>query len=134
MEAALPQGADWRTKVIAALRIAEGLLRPWHHWTRCAVARDAFSRPVFSTDDIAACWCLTGAVRRACRLPHAPHCIDCETTNDALDALETTLVTTPVYEDNNCSPMGFNDDPMTKHHHVMTLLRRTIERLEKASA
>lgn len=35
-------------------------------WTKGEMAKDADGFPVFSTQDSAVCWCLLGAINRAC--------------------------------------------------------------------
>lgn len=100
--------------VVQALKGVEDLIRDRSHWTTGRMAADAEGRPTYYLGEEAVAWCLHGAVAKVC-------------------AKELEHVYGPAIEeliyDADGSVIWFNDK--LGHEAVLSLLRKTISRLEK---
>lgn len=107
---------------LEALRDLRALLADKDHWTKGTTGRTASGEICDSTDSRAVAWCLVGAVYKVTDR----HDYQGRHADDLSNELRYTLRGRPA----SCGLVNFNDNRGTTHGDVLSLIDRTIARLE----
>lgn len=111
---------------LEVVRSVRQLLSDERRWTKGWWAKDWSGKDVPVQSKRACCWCLSGAVRRACAD------LNLDDTNDLINKFSLLIEhrTMGVH----CSLPSFNDSPATTHADILAFLDEVLKGAQHASS
>lgn len=104
------------------LRSMRKLLATPESWNQKSSARDSEGKPVAPELPEAVCWCLSGALARVTYHEPIRDKYGCRLYREVHDFFDQKL---------NMNMIIFNDDPITTHDDILSLLDYAIEKAEQ---